>query len=504
MSQQGSGKVWGALMWVFCGAYALVVAKVLFGDSYHNYVTVALLVCAAAALGVMALAYRCVARYSRWLEGHYGVILGGFAGVYFLCVAGIGLALRFTPTFDFDAVYGGAVQWLREGSFADYYDYYSYFPNNLGGMVTLHGVFSVAALLGFADHFAVGTVFNALLITASGVLISLVCAKLAGKTAGCMALVVFAMHLPFWVMGAAFYTDSLSMPFPILFYYLYLRGREQTQPGKKALYITGMALALAVGCLIKFTVLIVLIAVLMEVLLRRRWKEAAGIAGAAILAVALAFGAMNSCVYTHLDRARSEELKTPYLHWVMMGLRDNGTYNPGDYEYTRSFPAQEREAACLERIQERLGEMKFSGFTQLLLRKATVSLGDGTLAVSDFLDDGPVQEHWLHRYVLYGGEHYAQYQHMTTGFLLALYVLMILGGAPKGPRAAPGDTGGTLAPYMAVLGILAFLLLWETSGRYVTNFMPLFHVCAVLGLVRMMGKPDLAVKPGPRHKKKGR
>lgn len=502
MSQEVDGKVWKALMWVFCGAYALVLAKVLFGDSYHGYFTMVLFLYAAAALGVMALVYRCMRRYRQWLERHYRAVLGVFAGVYFLCVMSIGFALRFTPTFDFDAIYGGAIQWLREGSFPDYYDYYGYFPNNLGGMMTLHGVFSVAAFFGVTDHFAVGTVFNALLITASGVLISLVCAKLAGRTAGCMALAVFAMHLPFWVMGAAFYTDSLSLPFPILFYYLYLCGKEQTQPKRKTLYIIGMAVILAVGCLIKFTVLIVLVAVLMEVLLHRRWKEAARIAGAAVLAVALAFGAMNSYIYTqHMDKARSDELKTPYLHWVMMGMQGDGAYDPEDYEYTRSFPAQEREAACLDRIRERLGELKFSGFSQLLLRKAAVSLGDGTLAVSDFLDDGPVQEHWLHQYVLYSGEHYTQYQHMTTGFLLALYVLMILGTVPRGARAATLENGGALAPRMAVLGILAFLLLWETSGRYVTNFIPLFHVCAVLGLVRMMDKPVSARKSEPGHKK---
>lgn len=486
-------------MWLFCGVYALVMGGVLFGDTYHNYFTMVLLLYTLAALGLMLLAYRALVRCGQWLRRRYAYILSAFAVVYFLLVTVIGFALRFTPTFDMDAIYGGAVQWLQEGSFSDYYDYFGYFPNNLGGLVVLHAVFALASLFGITDFFAVGIVFNALLITAAVVLLSLVCTKLAGTTAGSMALILFTMQLPFWVMGAAFYTDSISLPFPILFYYLYLCYKEQTELKKMAAHLIGMALALAVGCLIKFTVIIVLIAVLMEVLLRLKWKDAARIAGAAVLVVALVFGEMNAHLYRyHLDKARCDELKTPYLHWVMMGMRNNGAYNPEDYEYTRSTPAPLRNAACLERIRQRAAELKFSGLTQLFFRKAAVCLGDGTFAVSDFLDDTPAQHHWLHDHVLYGSEHYTQYKHMTTGVLLALYALMILGALPRGGPDLQATDAGTLAPHMAVLGILAFLLLWETSGRYVTNFIPLFDVCAVLGLVRLIGPPGTSGQTAPK------
>ena len=37
-----------------------------------------------------------------------------------------------------------------------------------------------------------------------------------------------------------------------------------------------------------------------------------------------------------------------------------------------------------------------------------------------------------------------------------------------------------LAPVLAGLGILAFLLLWETRGRYFTNFVPVLLVCAAI------------------------
>ena len=51
--------------------------------------------------------------------------------------------LRYAPSFDMDAIFGGAIQWLEEGSFPDYYDYYDWFPINLGGMCVLYVFFRV-------------------------------------------------------------------------------------------------------------------------------------------------------------------------------------------------------------------------------------------------------------------------------------------------------------------------------------------------------------------------
>ena len=64
--------------------------------------------------------------------------------------------------------------------------------------------------------------FNTLLIAATIAVVSLTCRKLKDEIAGTAALVFFALCVPFSMMGAAFYTDSLSLLFPVLFYYVYL------------------------------------------------------------------------------------------------------------------------------------------------------------------------------------------------------------------------------------------------------------------------------------------
>lgn len=467
----------------FC-AFAIVVGKVLLFDSIHAYNPIVLLLCLIPAVGLIVLSHNLLTKRRAAIERHYRAILIGFLSLYGLLILVNGFLLRFTPSFDMDAIYGGAVQWIEDGSFSNYYEYYGYFPNNLGAMTVLHFVFSLAARAGVTDFFAVGIVFNSALLTATAMVTSLTCRKLRGSVAGVMALVLFSLCLPFWFMGAAFYTDSLSVLFPILFYDLYLLFKEQATWRGRLLAAGGMAAALTIGMLIKFTVVIVLVAVVIDALLCIDWKRVCLFAGCCGLLAAASFGAMNAYLYSaHLDKAACEELKTPYLHWVMMGLQNSGQYHPEDYVYTRSYPPEARKQACLSRIEERVQALGPLGLTQLFTDKAAVCFGDGTYALSDFLDDAPEHDIALHQYLLYDGAHHRAYQYLTTGILLAVYVLMLLGAVKCLRKKAGSPALSELAPRLASLGILSFLLLWETSGRYFTNFVPLMLVCAVLSLV---------------------
>lgn len=466
----------------FC-AFAFVFGEVLFFDPVHPYNPAILLLCLVPAVGLILLSRCLLTKHREAIERHYRVILTVFLLLYGLLTLVNGFLLRFTPSFDMDAVYGGALQWLREGSFSDYCEYYGYFPNNLGAMTVLHAVFSLADLVGVTDFFAVGVVFNTALLTATALVISLTCRKLRGAAAGILALVCFALCLPFWFMGAAFYTDSLSVLFPVLFYYLYLVFKERETWRGRLLAAVGMAAALTIGMLIKFTVLIVLAAVVIDALLCLNWKKVCLFIVCCGLLAAASFSAMNAYMYgVHLDKAACQELNTPHLHWVMMGMQNNGRYSPGDYEYTRSYPPEERNQACLARIQERIRAMGVPGLARLFAGKAAICFGDGTYALSDFLDDSPARASALHRYILYDGEHYRAYQNVTTGILLAVYLFMLWGALRCLREKAGSRTLSELAPRLACLGILAFLLLWETSGRYFTNFVPLMLVCAVLSL----------------------
>lgn len=74
-----------------------------------------------------------------------------FSIVYYIVLVRMGFLLRFTPSFDMDAIYSGAIQWTQNGNFSNYYEYFGYFPNNLGSMGFLHIIFKIASLFGVKD-----------------------------------------------------------------------------------------------------------------------------------------------------------------------------------------------------------------------------------------------------------------------------------------------------------------------------------------------------------------
>ena len=299
-----------------------------------------------------------------------------------------------------------------------------------------------------------------------------------------MSLILVLLCFPFYFMGAAFYTDSLSLIFPVLFYYLYLCLKDENDKKKQIIYLVTMGVSLTIGMMIKFTVVIVLIAVVIDAFLCISWKKVL-----LILVVSLAFYGVAVSIYNHniyknyISDEQYQNLKTPYWHWIMMGLQNNGYYNPEDYEYTRSYDVNERSAACRKKAMERIKELGVSGLFKLWTNKAVICFGDGTYALSDFLDDTPANETGIHDYILYAGKNYSKYQSFSTGLLIVLYLLAIVGaGRDIVGKVKYRESIFPTAPRLAMLGILCFLILWETSGRYFTNYVPILIVCASLTL----------------------
>lgn len=71
--------------------------------------------------------------------------------------------LIIVPKYDFSSLYDGAVEWLNTGTFASFYDYYYYYPNNLGPMTFLYVLFRVVSRLGYHDYYSVGIFVTCLL-----------------------------------------------------------------------------------------------------------------------------------------------------------------------------------------------------------------------------------------------------------------------------------------------------------------------------------------------------
>lgn len=117
---------------------------------------------------------------------------------------------------------------------------------------------------------------------------------------------------------------------------------------------------------------------------------------------------------------------------------------------------------------------------ELFVRKSVRCFGNGTYALSDFLDDRPQQRGTLHEFVLYDGKDYALYSHFCQGVHTALMLLAVISGAFAAVYARRRDE--PFVPQLSVFGLFLFLLMWETSARYIQNYMPLLFLSALSGL----------------------
>lgn len=241
--------------------------------NYYSYCLPILAPLSAAFLSFIVFVWKVIKKNEAFLTDNRKVITWGF--LLFMGIVQIIMIfpLRYTPKWDVDALFGGASEWVMTGDFASYHAYFAYFHNNWGGLILFRAVFGTAKLFGAKDYFLVASVFNSALSLSTMYLTGSVCEKLVGIRGRMMAYFIFSISLPFYFIAPAFYTDALTMAFPILIFRLYLAAREQEKLIKRLLIFALMGLAAGVGYGIKATVVIMLIAVIIDAALYKNLKR---------------------------------------------------------------------------------------------------------------------------------------------------------------------------------------------------------------------------------------
>jgi hypothetical protein len=419
-----------------------------------------------------------------WLEKHFkGMVLllsvlvfGGTLFLANLC--------RYVPAWDLDAIYSGAQNWLggcltsnRWNVSSDGATYFYWFPNNLGGMAVLAGAMR---LFGTADPFRSACILNCALLALFFASTALSAEELFGVGTGAACAGLLLASGPLWFAGACFYTDVLTLAFAPAGIYAFLRAERCGVRRGRLGWGIASALLFSCGGFIKVTVLIVPIALILSLAVRRQVRSALLFAAAAVLFPALFYAGLNAALYpAQLDPAQARRDNTPVWHFFMMGLRGDGGYNPEDYELTRSFsdPVQ-RNAALRAEIGQRLRQLGLSGLLRHAVRKLGIDMGSGTWQLSDFYDDTPQQPEWMRSLLLPGGAANSAYTDAADGLHLCLLALALVGAAA---RLRSREETSADALFLAYLGLLCFLLLWETNPRYTVNATGILMLCACCG-----------------------
>lgn len=415
----------------------------------------------------------------------------------------LGYLMEYTPSGDNHMLYDGPQTLARLGDFGgdDYGLYLARFSNQWGFFLILTGFFRLLFALGVENTFYPLVIVQALLYAAANWQLLSIARKLRGVRAELMTALALALCLPAYLAAGVLYTDTFSLPFVVFTLRFALMLPEQKTTGGALRCALLCGLTAFIGCQIKMTVAIVLIAAVIVWLLTVRPARAVP---AAILSFALVLGGtqavhgyMTSRV---LDPETVAQNNTPTIHWVMMSIptADNpyGGFS-GDYGVTWGMQEagatrEEVMDSIYSRMKDRIYTLRYPNrLITALLRKNACALGDGTFGMTEMLDDGPVRENAVSAFVLEGRPYYALYQAVCSGIWYANLLLAACGVwldlHRRDMRAA--------IPSIAMLGMLLFLLLWEARGRYIFSFVPVtLLLCA--GCASRTGELIETVKEG--------
>ncbi len=484
------------LIKIFCVLFLIsfghIILTAVFNREIYSYVPILLIGFIASFLFLLYSLYKLIEFKNEFAEKYFGFILISSAVLMFAVQLIFINILRFSPQFDLETIFNGGITWAEGGNFTEYdsptchADYFYIFPNNLGGLCLLTLLFKVTRIFGVNDYFFIASVFNALLFAGTFVITALISKRLFGAKSAVILIALFLITPPFYLIAPVFYTDSLSLIFPVAAVHLFFIGKDKKSvPFKLLLYFLS-AVIIAMGGLIKMTVIIALIAAVIYLLVTRDWKNLVSYTVIGAVTLTALFVGFDRYMYSeHLDREKADKMNTPIYYWLDLGVHGQGTYNNDIYNLSRYTEDPEERIELLKAdIVYALDELEVNGILNLASAKLARAFGDGTFALSDFLDDSPHKPSAIHDSITYGGENYLAYEVWCTGVFFAALVLMLFSvGAVKKHKEL-------LLFLIAVFGVMLFLVFWEINSRYITTFIPFIFISASAGIKELAKAAD--------------
>ena len=272
------------------------------------------------------------------------------------------------------------------------------------------------------------------------------------------------MFTPIVTYSTFFYTDSLAMPFVSVAIYVYFRCRREEKLSCQMTLTAVCGIVIAIGYKIKGSLIILLIAILIDIIIRKGGiKVAVAKIGTIFGSFCVVVVLLNILLTNTLKISKEEKnmYEFPRIHWVMMSADGYGGYNTEDFYYTKSFEGYENKiSADVDRLCEKLEKQGVIGFTVHTLKKIGYTWSNGTYMVpyynenSKFLNSIP-------------------FVAITTVLHFSLLFKILQGFYEK--RKDKNDVlSESFVLKICLIGLFGFLLIWETRCRYLVSFFALF------------------------------
>lgn len=423
---------------------------------------------------------------------HYIVaaVFGIIIVVQFLIVWNARISIRHDALKVFDE----ALSMLKTGGITpgDFDDYFMRYTNNWGILFFTYIWLKLADWIGILALDSSGGMLYVQMINMFCIDLALwigwlFCHRIWGRKTE-DAYLLFILFCPLLYVWAPFYyTNTISMPFYMSVLYFICRMEKEHKWKYSILFLTGILTA--VGFFLRATQIIVVIALVIYLLLKKRGKinlQKSLVCFLALLCgVCIGIGGQKMLVhkYAAFD---TTDTAFPAIHWIAMGLHGNGEYDMRDEQYTRSFLTKtEKKTADEELLQERIHQLGGIGIVKLYIEKLMHTFGDGT-------GNYPAELSMSDTYGTCFQVVYGRYRTLIYIYGQVFYMFLCMVSCMAVIRKWK-DTEVTAAyPVMLTLtGAFLFHMLWEAGTIYSIGFLPLFYILAADSFPQLLRK-DIA------------
>ena len=415
-------------------------------------------------------------------------------GIFTILCVTISLILKVNPSWDMGTVHNIAIDYASSGHTESNYLYQ--FPNNIMLMLIYYIIFKFFIILKVTDYVTISTIFNALIISLTVLLLYVNVKKMFDNKKALMVLIISLFTTPLYLYGAIYYTDTLSMFMVMLMIYVFLKLKEFN--GKLACRLIlsaflGMIIFMAIK--IKITTSFIIIAYFIFEMLNMNLKEFIKwdtlVILLTIIIMTIIFGiVVNKKILNNNEL--NDSLKIPMQNWIMIGLNGTGVYNDEDYAYIYQYPTyEEKKEASLEKIRERLGGFDSNTFIKHLNQKLKYTWTDGTYFAPEKLRREPINYNTLHEIVLPSGKYCKYYKYLPQVMHFSMLILIFIVSLDLIKNKKFNDKN--IIFIITTFGFMLFFLIWENRSRYILTNVPIMMIIELNG-IEILSNKRLGVK----------
>lgn len=415
------------------------------------------------------------------------ILFFSILGIIFIIQLFFGYQLITTPSnWDFGSIFDGAYAVVNNGKLNNHY--FSMCDNNIFPVLFLTLIFKIISLLGIHHYTITGIILNIVMIDLAIVCLYFIVRKLFNKNIALFSLSLCLFITPIFTYVPIFYTDTLSMVFPLLLILIYLYIKDINKFNKKKIILSILlAIISFLSLKMKATTCIVLVVILIDIILSKKYNNLLCILACLVfclLSNILYIKSVNSLNIFNFDI--SEKKGFPMTHYFMMGLSSrefgyqnvNGIFNQDEVNNTLSITDyKEREEFNKKVIKERLSNYGIIGTTYFMYKKTLHNFGDGSYYAPRKLIINPKNSNNLLKDFVYeDGKYFDIYYYFSNGVQVSILLLMLLGSI----FYLIDDKYSDINIFrLSVFGIFCFLLLWESRSRYLVNYILVMLVCVI-------------------------